>query len=254
MPMTNPPDLRQLDEIPFREEGDAVRSILRLARCAIGEEVIAAGCTGLVLKLVGGPAKSLADALEKARFVREHMGGAGFGLPCYITPMHFCLVHNTVGGLQRGQQQQFAEGIRLCSRELTAEEREHAAVVEAKIAQDGLREGEKHFGVEPYKEKVASECNMPPPSANAVPVQLLSGYFRCPEHTEIEWKCRYCLAAAVLQGPLEPVTEVQIKSRTATRSTVEIERLAVNLDSENSEVIEVYVRVRRWARKLVVEE
>ena len=250
--MEDKPDLRPIDEIPFLEHAGHVRRILKIAELTIADQVIQAGCTGLVmnLRVMDSLSKTCDDVVKDAQFVREHMGGAGFGLPCYVPPTRFCLVHNTIGGLQQGQEARRPEGMAFCSRELTEEEQKYAVAVNAKIAQDGLKEAAAHFGVKSCKDETAS---VPPP--NASPVWLLNGQFRCPEHKEIEWKCRYCLAAAIIQGPFEPVIELQVQFRSGPNGndTVPIEQLERHLSDANTEVVEVYARVKRWARELVEE-
>jgi hypothetical protein len=259
--MEDKPDLRSIEEIPFLEHTGDVRRILKAAQLITADQVIQAGCTGLVASLYRvHPGQYTVqpfcaiDPIRDATIVRKNMGGAGFGLPCYVPPTRFCFVHNIIGGLQQGQEARYFESVPLCSRELTEEEQKHAAAVNAKIMQDGLKEAAAHFGVESCEDKAVSECNMPPP--NASPAWLLNGQFRCPEHKEIEWKCRYCLAAAIIQGPFEPVVELQVQFRSGLnrKDTVPIERLESRLSDVNTEVVEVYARIKRWARELVVVE
>ena len=49
--------------------------------------------------------------------VRENMGGSGCGLPCYVPPDRFCMVHNTIG--VDGQSQRNPDGVSYCSHEVT---------------------------------------------------------------------------------------------------------------------------------------
>lgn len=213
----NDRDERPIDKIPFAREGvtcagdgslpeevvarqTKVRSILGSAGVEVVQDIIELGCTGLLHEL--GPAES---ALERARFVRANMGGSGIGLPCYVPSTRFCWVHNTIGGLQAGQRGLHPEGVALCSRELTPEERDHMAVMGAFVEQEGLKRAqEMGLGIEAEDEEMV-KVTVDEPAQDTGTKSHLGPDFICPEHKERVWKCRYCLAAAVIHGPPEPI-------------------------------------------------
>jgi len=97
------------------------------------------------------------------------------------------------------------------------------------------------------------------------PIDELTNEFHCPEHKEIVYACRYSLAAAVIHGPFQPEIMVEVIDDTKISSFHDIVDLpgllsnstpALNAGRIGAKVeeIEIYVRVKRWSRKLVVEE
>lgn len=126
------------DEKP--EERDAVvarvRSILKTCECVVADDIAALGCTGLAAHW-GTPT----GLLEAGKFLRLGIAGGGVGLPCFVPPTRFCLVHNTIGGLERGQVPEYPEQIDKVSRELELAERAHLAIVNQaqQVDDDSLR-------------------------------------------------------------------------------------------------------------------
>lgn len=238
-------DERTLDEIDFTQDGDPrvsasrvpVRAILRTAGAEVAQDILDLGCTGLASELSGRDLKWLSDA----RTVRGGMAGAGFGLPCYVPPTRFCLVHNCIGALEPGQEAKHPEGVELCSRELTVEEAKMAA------AMDILTQGK------PQGEEVApSPINMPVMAAPGSPIALYDG-FVCPEHREPVWRCRYCLAAAVISGGYEPSTVLRLAEEKADRFVPGSKLDEALAASDEIQEIELYVAAAIWRRKMVLD-
>lgn len=117
-----------------------LRELFTAAGCQIAEDIAHVGCTGLYKHLcfegtraVGASTPKTeieADALNTCIHVRKNMAGAGIGLTCFVGPDRFCLVHNTIGGLQERQEQKHAEVVGNISRDLTAKERGHVELVQ----------------------------------------------------------------------------------------------------------------------------
>ena len=236
-------DERTLDEIDFTQDGDPtkdcsyvpVRAILRRAGAQTAQDILDLGCTGLVSKLAEHELKWLASAT----MVRGGMAGAGFGLPCYVPPDRFCLIHNVIGALEPGQESKHPEGVLLCSRELTAEEKKVAAAMEI------LTQGK------PQDEEAPSAVAAPTLAVSGSPIALYDG-FACPEHREPVWRCRYCLAAAVISGDFEPRCVVRLFAD-KTAEFAEGSTLVGVLDDDSYESVELYVRAAVWERKLVLD-
>ena len=300
-------DKRVLAEIPFaqdftlspeerekRQEG--VRQILSDAGVKTAEDIVGLGCTGLMLALAP-------DALQKVIFVRANITGSGVGLPCYVGPDKFCLVHNVIGGLQGQQKQRWPEGVPLVSRELTPEEKKHADAIQAMLDKEAESELKKRLGNDvevkrspfPTKEDLRAmnmameeeivggavhkiggtvfpHCTDPthnhalaslPPRNGFV----LPDHFICPEHSNKEpvWKCRFCLAAVIINGPFEPIlmvdTELVSVGAGCESDKGQGDPIAFLEDAlhgeENDAVgssLELFVRVAHWTRKLVRED
>jgi hypothetical protein len=108
------------EAVPFEakqaEWAKRVRAYLADAGCTTAQAILDAGCTGL--HLAGLEIPTLRD-------LRAALGGTGIGLPCYVPPNRFCLVHNTVGGLQDGQAARHTAAYTGITRELTPQEEGH---------------------------------------------------------------------------------------------------------------------------------
>ena len=155
------------------------------------------------------------------------MAGSICGLPCYVPPDRFCLVHNIPGALQLHgnmdgpQLARHPEGIPLCSRELTVEELAVQGEIHRKIMEAAADEA-KALGAEITASEVEAQDADPladtskePSTTGGKAPDGRSGRsgdasFVCPEHTEFTPKCRFCLAQAVAEGPFDPQIEVWI--------------------------------------------
>jgi hypothetical protein len=258
-----------LDQIPLTSsEAEKVRATLRAAGCETDDDIVARGCLGLVVAL-GARTLMPWHQLAMVRAVRENMSGSGCGLPCYVPPTRFCLVHNTIGGLQQGQAQRYPDAISLCSRELTSEEALHAAAVSAAIAQEGLREAKARFGLEPIArfglEPVEGgmgdarlvepegrfKCSTGPlgeagPSCD--PGQSSNKNFTCPEHATPQFTCRFCLATMIAYGPEKPEVRLHLDD---SQQFTSVGRLDAELAEAREGTVDLCVIVASWERKLV---
>lgn len=244
-------DERPLAEIRFAQDKDTpgteetVRAVFALVGVKVAQDIIDLGCTGLCCKT------TLADA----QLLRQSMAGSICGLPCYVPRDRFCLVHNTIGGLQAtgnkdgSQMNPHPEGLALCSRELTVVERATLSGVEAFISNEGLKEAAEHFGAEKLQEAT--------PLLEGAPQFELRGTpslpaFICREHTEFTFGCRYCLAQSIVEGPLEPKVWVRAWLRIGDEPRViDPKELTTLLSHSGDEGVELYVLAARWDRKLV---
>jgi hypothetical protein len=240
---------KPISEIPFGIESKepeavqtSVRGILRFVGATYGRDITALGCTGLMVALKN---QGMSSYFEQAKFVRSHMDGSGLGLPCYVPGNLYCLVHNTIGGLLVGQESQHPEGIALCSRELTEAEQIGLSVTAKALAQETPK-----GAMAALREGVAISPSQPPKSEESI--GALDADFRCPEHTDPVWQCRYCLASAIIHGPFEP--ELLVESVKAAASDFNtIVQLPQSLEDENVKQVLLYARVAKWSRRMVKE-
>lgn len=126
-------DDRKLETLTFGNGDPMITAEMRTRFKNLGVEIAEdignLGCTGVFAGLATG--HDAARCIEVARDMRAKMGGAGIGLTCFVPPDRFCLVHNTIGGLEKGQMCNHAAVIGAISRELTDAERGHVQYVEA---------------------------------------------------------------------------------------------------------------------------
>ncbi len=287
--MSNDTDDRKIEDVPFAcdsPDREFVRKniiqILSDRGARTAQDVIDLGCTGLV-----GAKRSGAAVLD-VRDVRSNMAGAGFGLPCYVPPTRYCLVHNTIGGLQPGQKPRHSEFVDLCSRPLTPEEQGHTTDMQALINKEGAAKAKRLFGAERIEPEAPNsrptpkprpdddmfmeerrshearlglsparnllghivDCDQPVVSTAPVPLDLS---FACPEHAHstLVWACRYCLAAAVINGPIQPEVFLELQRRDGGFGDEEIENLDAVLADKNYTMATAFVRVKCWKQQMV---
>lgn len=257
-------DMRRLAEIPFHNDADWMREKLHQSGARTAQDVIDFGCTGMMFSLLAAFTKFAAIGIEDVQAresilkdvvrIRSNMGGAGFGLPCYVPSTHFCLVHNTIGGLQQGQEQRYPNGLRYCTRPLTDAEELQVRGMQTFIAQEGLKEAQEQFGIEPTEEEPQAEPVVQADTHASPQLHYLGAAFTCPEHKDIVFACRYCLASAVIHGPFQPVVEIAVQQAGENGiSRVPLAKLDDALANGDVEIVEAFVRVKRWSRKLIVE-
>ncbi len=251
-------DERTLDEIQFAlDTPEAVRmaalletrAVFREAGAETAQDIVDLGCTGLAVRLHRTP-----GWLRRIQDARANMGGSLCGLPCYVPPDRFCLVHNTIGGLQQHgntdgrQETRHPEGLALCSRELTDEEKKHAGLIKYGIEEMG-RKAAGAAGLEVVGEPATPE-EAPTRLSTLGISSLVANSFTCPEHTTPEWRCRFCLAQAIVAGPFEPSCIV----RTFDNGHVDCQGAELSEVLENDyESVELFVRAAVWKRKLIRE-
>jgi hypothetical protein len=259
-------DERPLSEVQFalgdaqaQQKAEEVRGLLRLCGVTTAQDIVDLGCTGLVLQLEQQSHALVDPMLVEARFVRENMSGSICGLPCYVPNHLFCLVHNTVGGLQASgnkdgpQSNPHPAGLALCSRPLTPEEGGKLQGVQAFAQAEAIKEANAHFGAEVTEPDDNGDFFSTPSAADACPVPLPP--FVCREHGEFTAGCRYCLAQSIVEGSAEP--DMLFTTHTVASGSLPQAFNAVSFarDLNDGRVVkvELYVLAGRWVRKLVKE-
>lgn len=314
-----------------------VRITLAAAGVVVAEDIALLGCTGLFGKLFVAQGFSASAAINTCAFVRKNMGGAGLGLTCFIGSDRYCLIHDTIGGLEKGQAQRHAEHVPAISRDLSDKERGHIALVEAVRRTKGgsnvdrivksmdMLAGEKlpagfetgsaaDADVESPAE-IATRLGVFPPALDAMSgdavidlvraglcvvkaavevgagaeiidnamvgmpaairqelraIALLASHaiaepnWKCPEHDKFFAKCRYCVAAGVAAGPLQPslLAASGAMPHTIDMNTLvsladaglEMEEILKEQDESGvSEAVAVFAKAATWRRRLVMD-
>jgi hypothetical protein len=251
-----------------REEVAAqVRAMLKSTGVEVADDINRLGCTGMVK----------AGTIAAAKFLRLGLAGGGVGLPCFVPISRYCLVHETIGGLEPGQEQHHAEYVDAISRELTPEE--HGRVELIRLAQErGRKDPDAAADVLSGRDESILEDKEPQTPDDlerqlyqarlaaglqaTAREQLEERMWKCSEHSEINWACRYCLAQAIVEGPLESLCFVssgkpspneanadkQALGRVVIGSAVE-EEIRVS-DTRGDIKLDVYTRVATFTRKL----
>lgn len=249
----------ETDEARRTETARFVREKLSMCGVEIADDIIDVGCTGLAKQGI---------SIEDAKRIRLGLGGSGVGLTCFVGPDRYCLVHETVGGLQDGQQQLHPAYVLEVSRDLEPGERDHVAVIENIRRRDPQKPTRDRI-----MEAASALTNASPdavieddeePEAEASPSEPASTADRCPEHGKVYWNCRFCVAALIVNGgfdldsyvvdpdpeeapdeaappPYDPPME--------TCSAADVKYRAGNTDTD----FDVYVRVAKFRRRLVME-
>jgi len=256
-------DTRPLGEIRFAADLPAsagesieakIRDLLHQAGVGVGQDIIDMGCTGLVESLP----RLDALALDSARFIRRHMAGSVCGLPCYVPRDRYCLVHDTIGGLQLAgnfdgpQAQRHPGALPFMSRELTEEERWKVSGIEAKLSAEVKAAALAEYGATdlddeavqasmayPHEMAVAPSCPIPQPP------------FKCPEHTEPDWGCRKCIAQAIVEGA--SLTDLEVRGYNDAglwASCASVARGLQQLEADEHRRIDLWVRVASWSKKV----
>lgn len=245
--------VEQLEEqiAPLREEREErateVRQMLLTAGLKTAQDIIDAGCTGLFATF---------SSIEAVQRVQQNMGGSGVGLPCYIGHDRFCLVHQTIGGRQDGQKAAHPDYIAAVSRELTLDEKRHHKVVESARRQHGsdriaqarqlLQEEEER---KRKRAQGGSDTSVMEDVVAAEP-QDMAEAFRCTEHGELFWGCRFCVAQAIVEGDLVPHFLVHCDDEITTNDWHDGNGVEERLEELNVSKATVYVRVATFTRRL----
>lgn len=263
---------RSIDEMPF--EDITVREQLHQLGVNTSEDIEHLGCTGAAGKGLG---------VEEIAALRLRLAGGGTGLPCYVGIDRFCLAHNTIGGLQEGQMQRHPEHIAAISRELTPEEAGKVELIEAARRKQGKnlnerlsdtgdilagREMPKGFEAWDGGPTAADDVRRGIEVArrgeiSPIPASVPQDWtcWTCPEHTKTNWACRYCVAQAIVEGPLVPTYTIEaIHPETmATDDAVYVvtaEQVAPNLaerDKSGASAMKLYVLAATFTRRLARE-
>lgn len=273
---TDPPPPIPLDERPiagmYFSGGDETRAILQQCHVSKAFEIELLGCTG-----AAGFGLSIGEITK----LRLGLGGGGVGLPCFIPPDRFCLAHNTIGGLQRDQEQRNPENAAAISRELTPKEAGHVALTEAvrHTGKGGTGEqmaaaqgafsgyGDMPRGVEMVEDPVEAAATMHREDAESAEdfrrrlfSKIRTPVFTCPEHDKTNWSCRFCVAQAIVEGELDttfavcgipearPFTPINDASTGITGAELDAEIEAH--DKAGAETVLVYALATTYKRKL----
>ena len=273
-------DTRPLSEICFardlptdRENAERrVRDLLEDAGVTIAQDIVDLGCTGLFeefqdfddCKLGRGDA----CAIDLARYVRGHMAGSICGLPCYVPRTRYCLIHDTIGGLQEAgnkdgpQVIKHPDAILLMSRELTEDERRKVLGVEAKLAADAKQQALAEYGAEEVelleqfgvataraadRDAIQDELDVRGASCPIPPAP-----FVCPDHGKLEpdWSCRRCVAQAIVEGKSLEVRVYANQYLVGLREKKSLEGSLMDLQRGEVESVELWVRAAAWSKKV----
>jgi hypothetical protein len=244
------------------------RERLTFVGVRIAQDIINLGCTGIVGRGV---------SVDDTKRVRMGLAGSGVGLPCYVGSDLFCLVHEVIGGLQDGQAQRHANFVRMLSRALAPAEIVHRELIDGARRQRGdsrdasdMLSGRKLPTDFLAEVGAVIERELPAPAAPAAPVLAapLAGpasttpvvplgppnaeaAFKCPDHLQPCWDCRYCVASEIVKGDLVPSFALHCGyGGVAAVEATAIDTVIAAHDAEGANLAELYVRVARWKRKL----
>lgn len=246
------PTQETIDEWKDAHAVDIAVMLTMLKRCGVSltGDIDKLGCTGAINFL----------NLSEIETLRLGLAGSGVGLPCFVPPTRFCLAHQTVGGLQREQAIQHEGNISKVSRPLTPKEAGAVAFT------DGIRRMTKGmgeasnalsgFGDLPKGMEIVDESEdfMPPRMEGFLPPAdvSLAQSWKCPEHSVLQWSCRYCVAQALVEGALVPAYAVlwDAPGGMEVGTPEEIQRRIDQLDQTGVPCVDIYVHLKRLERKL----
>lgn len=260
------PSTRPFEEIPIealRFADPATFGVLKSCNVKTVHDIEQLGCTG-------ARAFGLLPADIKA--LRLGLGGSGVGLPCFVPITRYCLGHDTIGGLQDGQKQFYPEKVNDISRALTPAEKGRIELIEASRRMQEKNPGDRLTRVAdalsgrelpPGFSTEEETPELPPttapiklPAAAATPISYEKPWV-CPEHTKTNWACRYCVAQAIVEGPLEPIFDIRFDGDDhdyAGLTAAELHEKIVELDNDGLACVDVYAKVARFTRRLAREE
>jgi len=253
-------DRRKVEDIAF---GIEIPEVDRAAAVAWFREKVLAprGITsGEGLRQLGCTTLSDAFTIAELQRIRMILGGSGVGLTCFVPSNLYCLVHETVGGLQEGQDVLGADKIGKVSRELTRVEAQQVGRIEAvrrmRNATDTDRLEVLRGNVDPegIAEDPGPALDRPPPTPSTLPPRVEASW-RCDYHQRRDWGCRHCLAEALVAGEIAP--------KLLVTDGVEFEQIAGDaelhdavsaLDKRGVDAAAVYVKIGRFSRRLALED
>jgi hypothetical protein len=264
-------DRRKLEDLPFGavfpESERASISIMvneTLHKCGveIAEDISKLGCTGLAAAEKNNIFSIDDGVIAFFKRVRLGVGGSGCTLPCFVPPTRYCLVHETIGGLQEGQAQCFPEMVEKVSRELRPHERKHVEVVESARRVEARTENDRLNAARDIV--MGEDAEEEAPDSDLVKrsrprAEVLPPPWVCPEHGATFWACRFCVAAEIARGDLEPSLLLSVPLTTPgvppeiagrVHNKIASEHVEQTVRDAPHDEAELYVRVARWRRKL----
>lgn len=259
---------------------EEIRFLLSKAACTTVDDVVKLGCTGFYNF-------TTIDGSVSIDLLRQGLTGVG-GLPCYVPSDRYCLAHKTIGGLQKSQAGRYQENVPAISRDLRPEERAHVELVNAvrenvegddrkKRTRDilsGKRSALAKLGEVTGDEIVLDSGETISPAVRAEPVEpvpigtfamaeqaiaenerrVLAHAWLCPEHDDVSWACRYCVAQEIVQGSYMPDFLVVYDSSGDNTDQIkdgkELEPKVAELNGLGVDKCAAFVRVATWERKL----
>lgn len=244
------------DEVKRKEVCTRVRDILKTCGVKVADDIAELGCTGFAA--VGPGAQAMSDVsysdaiIRLGKFLRLGLAGGGVGLPCFVPPTRYCLIHETIGGLESGQEARHPEMVASISRELTPVETVRVRVIEKARNSGKNKTGDQiAHAVEVFADPTGVLEEAPNESPEPVPRSELN--WKCPEHTELKWNCRYCAAQAIVEGPLEPTYTVESSAKDLEIEHVEasaVPEYLASCEKDNATAVAVFVCVATFTRKL----
>jgi hypothetical protein len=197
-----------LDDAERAIKESDVRRVLGFCDVTVAQDIIDLGCTGVLSALLAYHAVYANDwlkiALQQTQGILENIGGSGTGLPCYVSPQHFCLIHNCVGALEPGQTGLDAHPGMI--RDLIADEALHAKAMGALADQHAVEGLQEHFKAEVEKEDPTRPNEVGQIKRLVGPVDdycvdLASIQMKpiCSDHPDMpSLDCKACVAVAIL--------------------------------------------------------
>lgn len=246
---------------------ELLTTLFRDLGCQIAQDVADLGCTGLSTK-----AKMSVGAIAE---IRNDMAGSGVGITCFVPGHLFCLAHNTIGALQPGQAQRYPEALPSITRPLTPQEEVSVRLIEKTQRIKSSGKSRLVDSVDMLSGRGISPADLededgvvvasPQPTRDTVPDHddLYSNDnpytpWMCDEHDDLTVGCRYCLAEAIVTGPLEPFLLLmpalegnQANPEDANRiAPDEFEEKLAQLDAAHCDAAALFVKVATWRRRL----
>lgn len=242
------PNPSEVPVLPDEAAATRTRDILRTCGVSTDDDIVKLGCTGVV-------AHGL--LLEDAVFLRTGLVGSGVGLPCFVPDTRFCLAHNTIGGLQSGQEARYSDHVSIVSRALTPKETGHVTLVEHARRIQGAGRAAEAAAVLGGRGELPDEFG-------AVPAAMAADFalrereptmWKCPEHDALVWPCRFCAAQALVAGSLEPVyVMIDPADQTPRELPLSADDVAARIEVLSQQPdrarVDVFVRVARYQRTL----
>lgn len=251
---------------------DVLTSLFRNLGCRIAQDIADLGCTGLSAK-----AQMSVGAIGE---IRSDMAGSGVGITCFVPGHLFCLAHNTIGALQPGQAQRYPEALPAITRPLTPQEEVSVRLIEKTQRIKSSGKSRLVDSVDMLSGRGISPTDLEDPNdvdegapptvstkynptldydpAKVYAKETFATPWECEEHNTLVVGCRYCLAQAIVQGPLEPFLLLMpalegnhANPEDANRiEPSEFEAKLAQLDAAYCDAAALFVKVATWRRRL----